>query len=121
MAAHTRSIVYRPASAPPKVQIVRVNSPKPVKRRGRGSRSKGRGGGGASMAMVAGGGIVLGLLEKADLGLPTIPVLGKKGTLALGLWFIARQTGSPLARDLAMGMAAVSAYELGKEGSISGY
>lgn len=120
MATRTASpVVYRAPA--PRVQIVRVQSPRsaPMVKRGR-SRGRGKGASGASMGAVMAGGLILGLAEKADLGLPQIPILGRKGTMALAAWAYARATGSKVARDIAIGMAAVSAYELGKEGSISG-
>ncbi len=113
----SRQIIYRPAPAP-KVQVVRVSSPKPAKRAKR--RASGGGGGGAPIHYIAAGGLALGLLEKADLGLPTIPLLGKTGTLALGLYVYSRMSKSRLARDLASGAAAVAAYQLARDGGISG-
>jgi len=73
------------------------------------------------MGMAMAGGFVLGALEKADLGLPTIPVLGKSGTIALAAWAIGNYGNVPILRDLAVGMAAVTAYQLGSKGSIDGY
>lgn len=76
------------------------------------------------MQYVAAGGLVLGLVEKSGIAdsLPTIPLLGKTGTLAAALYAWSRWGGgkSRLWRDLAAGATAVAAYQLGKEGSISG-
>src|SRR5262249_12243915 len=66
------------------------------------------------------GGAVVGFLEKS-IGdkLPTIPLLGRKGTLAVGLAFFGKGKGGVI-RDAAIAAAAIAGYELGKTGSISG-
>lgn len=69
---------------------------------------------------VALGGAVVGFLEKSfGASLPTIPLLGRKGTLALGLLFLGKHKGG-LLRDAGMAAAAIAGYELGSTGKITG-
>lgn len=65
--------------------------------------------------------MVLGIIEKSDLPLPTVPVLGKAGSAALLAYLYARSSGSATAHAFALGMASVAAYQLAKEGQISGF
>ena len=64
----------------------------------------------------------IGLAEKAGLAdkIPEIPLIGRKGALALGAYWWSRSGGGKLARDVALVAAALAGYELGKEGKISG-
>jgi hypothetical protein len=65
---------------------------------------------------------VVGLAEKNGIldKIPEIPVVGRKGAVALIAYYWARHGGGPMARDVALVMAAVCGYEYGKEGSVSG-
>lgn len=80
-------------------------------------------GGGLSQAGILAvgiGGAVVGFLDKSfGDKLPSIPILGRKGTLAVGLYVVAKgKTG--LLRDAAVASAAIAGYELGNTGKISG-
>lgn len=65
---------------------------------------------------------VLGMAEKSGVldKLPEIPMVGRKGALALVAYYWARHGGGQIARDVALVTAAICGYEFGKEGSISG-
>jgi hypothetical protein len=65
------------------------------------------------------GGFGVGFIEK-QIGdkLPTLPIIGKKGAIAIAAYFLAGK--SELARDVCISAAAISGYELGKTGVISG-
>lgn len=68
------------------------------------------------------GGAALGFIEKQFPTIPTIPLLGKAGTIAVIAYF-ARNMGGGLGgimRDAALAGAAIAGYELGKDGKISG-
>jgi len=66
------------------------------------------------------GGAVVGFVDKSiGASLPTIPLLGRKGTLAIGLYFFAKGK-SGLLRDAAVAAASIAGYELGNTGKISG-
>ena len=64
----------------------------------------------------------IGFAEKSGLldKLPEVPLVGRKGALAIATYYWARHGGGSLARDICLVAAAISGYELGKEGSISG-
>lgn len=66
----------------------------------------------------------IGFAEKSGLldNLPTVPVLGRKGTLAVAAWAWGRFAGGgKIARDVCVVAAALAGYEYGKLGSVSGY
>lgn len=64
------------------------------------------------------GGAAVGFLEKTFPNLPTLTFLGKKGTIAAAAYLLRRQI--PYAREIAISAAAISGYEFGKEGRVSG-
>lgn len=108
----------------PAAQVIRVSAPAPIRHR-RGHRRRGGGGGvgaltGQRVLGLGLGGLALGLLEKAIPNLPTLPVLGRKGTIALGCYWFSRGSGGGLIRDVAIAAAAIAGYELGTTGKISG-
>lgn len=113
--------IVRTVRAP--AQVIRVSAPAPIRHR-RGHRRHGSGSSGALTGQrVLGlglGGLALGLLEKAIPNLPTIPVLGRKGTIALGCYWFSRGSGGGLIRDIAIAAASIAGYELGTTGKISG-
>lgn len=65
-------------------------------------------------------GLILGYIDKGSLPftVPTIPMLGRAGTLALAAWWF-RKHHRMLPR-LAGGFAAIALYEWEREGSIAG-
>lgn len=95
-------------------------------RRRRKSNGGGGGGGllGGNNAIIAIGvaSTVIGLAEQAGLlaKLPAVPLVGRKGLLAIGAYYYSKHGGGKLARDIAIAAAALSGYELGTKGSISG-
>lgn len=66
------------------------------------------------------GGLALGLIEKAGIDIPTVPLLGKAGTLGAAAWAMGKWGKSRMASHAATGFFAIAAYELGKEGRIAG-
>lgn len=69
------------------------------------------------------GGLALGYIEKHwGATLPTMPVVGRKGTIAIAAYFLSKHggMGSGIARDVAIAAAALAGYDLGNKGSISG-
>ena len=67
------------------------------------------------------GGFALGMMDKALIEVPVIPFLGRAGTLGAAAWAIAKVTKNEWASHAATGLLAIAAYELSKDGSISGY
>ena len=65
------------------------------------------------------GGAGVGLVEKyfGDK-IPTLPVVGRKGAVALAVYFF--KPKSKLVQDIGVAAAAMSGYEFVKDGKISG-
>jgi len=106
--------------------IIRVSAPRaaPVKHRRKGRRRSSSGGGSSlTLGHIVGagiGGFALGFIKKTFPTLPTIPLLGRSGTIALGAYFLRGHIKSPIVRDVALAAAAVAGNELGSTGTISG-
>lgn len=66
------------------------------------------------------GGAIFGFVEKTFPNLPTIPLLGRSGTIAVAGYFIGRRMGGGIVRDVTLAAAVIAGYELGKDGKISG-
>jgi len=116
-----------------RTEIIRMPAPKPqtiVVRQAAGKaaphhkpkRHHGGGGGGDSFMGTVGepalAGLVLGYINKNQPNFPTIPQLGRAGTLAAACWFFRKQ--HPILRKLAPGFAAIATYEWQMEGKIAG-
>jgi hypothetical protein len=69
---------------------------------------------------VAIGALALGFIEKQAFNLPTLPVIGKKGTLAVGAYFLGGKNKPGLMRDICVAATVLAAHEFGEKGSISG-
>ena len=65
---------------------------------------------------------LVGIAEKSGLfdKLPTVPMLGRKGTVALAAWYWSKHGGGPMVRKVAIVAAVLAGHQLGAEGSISG-
>lgn len=68
------------------------------------------------------GGAAVSFLQKQFPNLPSVPVVGKKGTIAIGSYFLAKRGGSlaHIARDVCVAAAVLAGEELGRTGAISG-
>jgi hypothetical protein len=68
------------------------------------------------------GGAAVGFIQKQFPNLPSVPVVGKKGTIAIAGYLLAKRGGSlaHIARDVARAAAVLAGEELGRTGSISG-
>jgi hypothetical protein len=111
-----RPVVTMTAPRPIVVRTTKVVKAKHHKRRGRGGSAlteKHR------VGAIIGGGL-LGLIDKSGIDVPTLPFLGKAGTLGVAAWAIGRYMHSPWAEDAATGFLAIAAYELASQGSIAG-
>jgi len=71
---------------------------------------------------VAVGAAVIGMAEQAGVlaKLPAIPLVGRKGALAIVAYYYSRHGGGNLSRTVAIAAAALAGYELGTTGAISG-
>lgn len=96
------------------------------RRRSSGRRRRGRvggGGGGGSnikkrIQNVALGGLGYGLLVKHFPQLPRIPGIGRSGTVALAVYFMAPK--SSLLQDIGIAAAAIAGASFGETGTVSG-
>ena len=71
------------------------------------------------MALATGlGGAAVGWIEKTWPNLPAFTMLGKKGTIALGAYFLRGKL--PYAREICLAASAIAGYEFGKDGRVSG-
>jgi hypothetical protein len=67
------------------------------------------------------GGLALGFIDKSFPTLPTIPLLGRAGTIAVAAYFLGKGSKGGLFRDVALAASAISGYQLGNKGSVSGH
>lgn len=109
--------------------IVRtIPAPTPIIRYRERSRPKkhhrGRGRGQSSQKLLMGmllGGFAMGFIDKqgTSLPIPTLPVLGRAGTIAAVAHFLGK--GKPgIVTDVRNAAAAIAAYEYGSTGKVSG-
>ena len=69
------------------------------------------------------GGFALGFINKSFPSLPTLPIVGRSGTIALAAYLFGKHGGggfNGVVRDIAMAGAAVAGFELGTTGKVSG-
>ena len=71
------------------------------------------------MQGMALGGFGVGMIEK-NFGdrIPTVAMLGRKGTIAAGIYFL--KPKEQWLRNVGLAAAAMAGYEFGKEGKVSG-
>jgi len=117
--------LYRPSA--PKPIVIRTT--KVVKAKKHHHRRHG-GGGGLSlgglfskqrMGIVAGA-LAFGFLEKQAMfqSLPSLPLIGKSGTIGLGAYLLSNGGRNKLADDIATAALVIAAHELGSTGTIVG-
>lgn len=99
--------------------VVRPSAAKPAKHH-KGHRGKGQSSTKQLMGLVLGG-FVMGFIDKGGLGMniPTIPILGRAGTIAVAAHFFGKGKQG-IVTDIRNGAAVVAAYEFGLKGSVSG-
>jgi hypothetical protein len=123
MARRAATIVRTVRAPAPVIRIAqpRAIAPRTPKRRGRRRSTVGAAAGGDPMRMALAAGLY-GLAEKSGIldKLPAVPVIGKKGTAALVLWYWGRHGGGPWVRQGAVVAAVLAGYQLGREGTVSG-
>lgn len=116
----TRTVALAPRAASPVIRIQQPAAQRIKRRMKRGYRAAKAGGmTPLSSAITA---AVVGLAEKSGImsSIPSVPVIGRKGAVALGAWYWSKHGGGKLARDVAIVSAVLAGYEFGKEGTISG-
>jgi len=103
--------------------IIRQQARAPATKKKHHRRRGSAGGGGLTIQHIVAagiGGFALGFVKKTFPTLPTVPILGRSGTIALGAYLLRSHVRSPIVRDIALAAAAVAGNELGSTGTISG-
>jgi len=70
------------------------------------------------MQGVALGGLAYGLLVKHWAAMPTVPGIGRSGTIALAVYFL--KPKNKIIQDLGVAAAAIAGYSFGETGTVSG-
>lgn len=63
-------------------------------------------------------GLIEKMLAKYGAGFPSLPLVGKSGTIAIACYFLGGK--HPLIRDVGIAASAIAGYSFGKEGKVSG-
>lgn len=110
-----------PRSAAP---IIRVSAPRAAPKK-KHHRKKGTAGNGAvtqqGLINLALGGAVFGFIEKSfGAQLPTLPIVGRAGSITIAAFFMAKGKSSGIMADVARAGAVLSGYQVGSTGKISG-
>lgn len=105
------------------IQMPRQRAVTTTKKSKKGSRRHHASSGDSSMLNTlgypAGAGLILAYIEKNSVNVPTVPMLGRAGTLAIASWYF-RKHDKRLVK-LAAGFAAIAAYQWEHDGAIAGF
>jgi len=119
-------IIRVPAAPRAAAPIIRVQTPRApaVHHKKKGHRRKGNGGGALNqqtMTQHAIGGLVYGFIEK-NFGaqLPTLPLVGRAGSIAIGAYMIGKGKAG-IVSDVARAAAVIAGYQFGTQGKIAGH
>lgn len=125
----SKAIVVRPSfggfRAPSPIVVTRTRTvhAKPKKK----PRRHSSGGGGIAGGLTSrhelvldGAAYVLGYADKQGVKVPTVPVLGRAGSIALGLYLAGKFMRSPMLLAGARAARTIALYELGNKGQVSG-
>jgi len=119
----TSTQIIRVPAARTTAPIIRVSAPRPVHHKKHRRRHGGGGTGSLTqsrMFEIALGGAAYGFLEKSfGSTLPTLPVIGRAGTLAIVAYYFGKSKGG-IMRDVAISAAVIAGYQIGTTGKISG-
>lgn len=127
--SQSRAIVVRERSPAP---IIKVSAPraaavkKPKRRRSSGHHSSGKSLGAATGSMsatksggLALGGFIYGYIEKNVPQVPTLPLIGKSGAIALIAYFMGGKNPGIIA-DIGNAASVIAGYSFGSTGRVSG-
>ena len=126
MAKRSFARIVRASSPAPVIRIAAPKAAPAMTRRARVGRSirraAGSRAGGMTPISAAVTSAVVGYAESSGLldKLPSVPVIGRKGTLAIAAYYFSKHGGGKIARDVSIIAACLAGYELGKDGSVSG-
>jgi hypothetical protein len=125
-AATTSQIVRTIPIARQVAPIIRVSAPRAAPKKKSHRRRVGAADGGQltgkRLLAIGLGGAAFGYIEKTFPDFPSLPLVGRSGTIAIAAYFLSRQggMGGGIVRDIALSGAAITGYQLGKTGSVSG-
>src|SRR5258706_12190696 len=110
--------------APPRTvaPIIRVSAPRAAPKK-KHHRHHAAGGGLTKERLfsLALGGAAYGFIEKSfGPQLPTLPIVGRAGTITIGAYMFAKGRGGGIVADIARAGAVISGYQIGSTGKISG-
>ena len=123
-----QAIIVRERSPAP---IVRVSAPRAHPVKAKHKRRKSGGGGGRSIGSATGamsgtksgslalGGFIYGYLEKNVTQIPTLPLIGKSGAIALIAYFMGGKNPGIIA-DIGNAASVIAGYSFGSTGRVSG-
>lgn len=120
-ATTSRSIVLRPVqTSGPRPIVVRTTKTIKAKPKRRGGRVGGKSERHRLYTLM--GAAALGWMDKSDsmANIPTLPFLGKAGTVGVACYFGGKWMKSPMLDDAATGILSIAVYELAKQGHIDG-
>jgi hypothetical protein len=69
---------------------------------------------------LATGALVLGFIDRQGVKIPSIPILGRAGTIAAAGMLVGRHMHLPIATRVGKAALVIALYELGKQGKIDG-
>ncbi len=121
MAKTARTQIVRYSAPRQSAPIIRVSAPRAAPKK-KHHRKKGHSGSVTQQGLVslALGGAIFGFLEKSfGAQIPTIPVIGRAGTITVAAYFFSKGRGGVIA-DIARAGAVLSGYQVGTTGKISG-
>jgi hypothetical protein len=101
--------------------IIRVSAPRAAAApRHKKHHHSGGGGGNVKNKAIACAftGYAMGMIDKSGTALPTVPMLGRAGTIAAAAILFGK--GKGLWGDVALAASAIAGYEMGSTGKISG-
>ncbi len=122
----TSTAIVRPTFTVPRAAapIIKVSAPRPIAHKKKGHRRRSGAHSGslnqASLQANAVGGVIYGFIEK-NFGaqIPTLPLIGRAGAIALGCLVFGKGRGGMIA-DLGKAAAVIAGYQFGTTGKISG-
>lgn len=117
--SRSRALARRTVSVKPVV----IRQTKVVKAKRHGHRRHAFGGFlGAGQVEMLMAGAALGFLDKSAFvsSLPKLPFLGEHGTIAVAAYMLGKNMRNPILNNIARGAMFLSAYEMVKQGSITG-
>lgn len=69
---------------------------------------------------LATGALVLGFIDRQGVKVPSIPILGRAGTIAAAGMLVGKHMHLPIATRVGKAALVIALYELGKQGKIDG-